>query len=297
MSLKKAFLILLVAINIISIYSQEDYIEEPPEMDNIDATYFEEIYYYPAKEIYLAVFKHYFYKGPSQGLQGILSDKVMKSFTVKEILKDGNSIKSENYTIEWINSNKKALLRLEKADFISYQNKANNGYKHYFGEVEYIPDANLKDKLYMYENFFIGYKNEMIMVYSEPIVNGSYGVMDNTKSDAIFFVPPVNLNFWELNSEGFGMYLEKNYEEAISYFQKSLKVNPNYTYTLFNLACTYSLAGKEFSVGKPILQRLIDTTSGNKLEKEKYIEKISTDSDLDAWRNSAEFINWLGRVK
>lgn len=94
----------------------------------------------------------------------------------------------------------------------------------------------------------------------------------------------------------FSEYEKGNYEKAISYFQKSLLVNPNYTHTLFNLACAYSIAGRDFTVGKPVLQHLLNVFSNNISAKEKYIEKISIDSDLDFWRNSSDYINWFSQL-
>lgn len=173
MDFKKIVFIFTMIVTVITVYSQEDEYYEPPEMDDIDATYFEELYYYPSGGYYLAVFKHYFYKGPSQGLLGLQSDKIIQSYIIKEITKDGITKKSDNYTIKWINSNRKKLLSLKEADFISYEYISGEGYKFHFGQIEYIPGPLLKEKFSMYDSIYIGYKNEMILISSEPCVNAS----------------------------------------------------------------------------------------------------------------------------
>ena len=85
--------------------------------------------------------------------------------------------------------------------------------------------------------------------------------------------------FFEL---GYLQRVRKNYEEAISSYDKAVEFKPDYHKAWYNKACSYSLQGN-------IEQAIENLKTAISLNLDKYREMAKTDSDFDAIREDERF--------
>lgn len=99
----------------------------------------------------------------------------------------------------------------------------------------------------------------------------------------------------KLNTEGYRLYKNKKYKEALEKFQKSFETDDNYAMAHYNYACTIGVLLKldyeEWYYKKEeVIEHLEKTV---KLDK-KYIAKIKKDEDLEEIRDSFEYYLLIG---
>ena len=85
--------------------------------------------------------------------------------------------------------------------------------------------------------------------------------------------------FFEL---GYLQRVRKNYEEAISSYDKAVEFKPDFHEAWYNKACSYSLQGN-------IEQAIENLKTAISLNLDKYREMAKTDSDFDAIREDERF--------
>lgn len=86
-----------------------------------------------------------------------------------------------------------------------------------------------------------------------------------------------------LNAEGFRLYQEKNYKEALAYFRKSFVRDSRYHYPRYNWACTASLLLEEsYCEYMHLLDEIFHQLQFTVQLRPEYKEKMMTDPDLTA---------------
>lgn len=91
------------------------------------------------------------------------------------------------------------------------------------------------------------------------------------------------------NILGYRAYKEKNWSKARDLFLKSLKIDADYPHANFNLVCTLSIMGKDWTSAKDALELLLSKTELRK----NYLAKIKSDPDLEGWRKKSAFNEWV----
>lgn len=254
------------------------------EYDSFDCTYVDDIYFWPQGGVYLAVMHHDFYNGPTQGPPN-QNKKIKITRYVLELNRTTGETKKSSRTPDWVKS-ALAANKLAEAQFIkTYYEET--GVVWNIGPFQ-ITEATVKDLPFAYR-FYDGYQGDIVYVQGQIIVFGDAGYMDHTNLSPALFKPGPDMNYWELNRQGYLKYEAKKYSEAADLFLRSLAINPDYQHANYNLACMYSLLSRPFADGKPYLEKLLQ----NPDLKEYYLKKIPTDTDLASWLGTKEFRDWL----
>lgn len=89
------------------------------------------------------------------------------------------------------------------------------------------------------------------------------------------------------NNVAMHYYGEKDYNQAIRYFEKAIEINNEYAQAYFNKGSAHSLMG-HIDEAINALKKAIE------IEPEKFIEKAKADPDFDGIRENAQFIGLIG---
>ncbi|TFG62578.1 MAG: tetratricopeptide repeat protein [Spirochaetales bacterium] len=80
----------------------------------------------------------------------------------------------------------------------------------------------------------------------------------------------------EYNRQGYALYEQRRYEEAISKFQQAISADSDNSFAMYNMACCYALMGKENSAK---VAGILERVGGY------WVVQLMVDPDLDALRN------------
>ncbi|MEE2902708.1 MAG: tetratricopeptide repeat protein [Myxococcota bacterium] len=94
------------------------------------------------------------------------------------------------------------------------------------------------------------------------------------------------------NISGFRELTAGRLKEAEQHFRKSLEADAGHVHANFNLACTLARQKRPMKTGLPYLERLLS----NPKQRKEYLRKVSTDEDLEAWRQTG-LAEWAQAVK
>ncbi|MFB9863218.1 gliding motility protein GldB-related protein [Rufibacter immobilis] len=104
-----------------------------------------------------------------------------------------------------------------------------------------------------------------------------------------YFTPPAHE---ELNKQGSAAYAQKNYQEAISLYQKAIAATPKGPHvrsTYYNIACSYALMGQKTSALKS-LEQAVDAGYKN-------VAHLKKDTDLDPLRQEKTYLQLMNRLE
>jgi len=99
----------------------------------------------------------------------------------------------------------------------------------------------------------------------------------------------------ELNTKGYELYKDKDYESALDYFKKAYEADDTYLYAHYNYACTLGVLMKmDYPQWYDYRSDIHDHLKIVLNIDPNYIEKIKTDEDLDLIRKDFEYHKLLG---
>jgi tetratricopeptide (TPR) repeat protein len=219
----------------------------------------EALYYHPQQKLYIVVYKHILYSGPSLGLGSY--DEIEPRYYNRVYDLDWNE-RPDPYGFDGLPY--QVLEKIPRAELAVY------------------PSSGIGNAAYLAQ------KGDLIIIQGDSFTNGSWGVMDKSRFEAQLLRPEAEINYFEQNRLGWAAYQEKDWEKAILHFENSIRIYPAYRYALFNLACTYALAGRPFSEGVELLERLLALPGLSVY----YWDRIHTDTDLESWWQESDFKIW-----
>lgn len=94
------------------------------------------------------------------------------------------------------------------------------------------------------------------------------------------------------NISGYRELTAGRLKKAEQHFRNSLEADAGHVHANFNLACTLARQKRPMKVGQPYLQRLLR----NPKHRKEYLRKVSTDEDLESWRQTG-LVEWAQSVK
>ena len=139
-------------------------------------------------------------------------------------------------------------------------------------------------------------ENLLILVRSHlsgTAFEGDLACSSTDTRDHLVFFNPKDLSYLRDNILGYRAILRKEYDSAKTLLERSVNENKLYRHANFNLACTLSLLKKSPKDSRVFLERILDQPEWHDL----YLTKISTDPDLEFWRQDKDFLKWLNKVK
>jgi tetratricopeptide (TPR) repeat protein len=99
----------------------------------------------------------------------------------------------------------------------------------------------------------------------------------------------------DLNTQGFQLYEQGKYEEALEYFKKSFTLNNNYHYPHYNYACTAAiLLAQDYCTYDYLISEIYEHLEKTVQLKPQYKTKMMKDPDLESVRNKYRFLRIAG---
>ncbi|TFG58601.1 MAG: tetratricopeptide repeat protein, partial [Spirochaetales bacterium] len=89
----------------------------------------------------------------------------------------------------------------------------------------------------------------IVFADSRPLADGieAYSAKYSIEPHIPEMLKSIKAASMEYNRQGYALYEQHRYEEAISKFQQAISTDSNNSFAKYNMACSYALMGKENS--------------------------------------------------